>query len=154
MQHPVEILPSRFLALILFAAHGLALLAVFTALPAWAAAACVLPLGASLAYYLLRDAGLRLGASCIGLASEGEGMTIQLRNGVRLPCVVLKDSVVTPLLTVLRLRPEGLRMARSVVILPDSMDTESFRALRVWLKWGGAAAGSPDRAQAQAPDGS
>jgi len=47
------------------------------------------------------------------------------------------DSLVTPFITVLNVLPQGARLARSVVILPDSLDAESFRQLRVWLKWGG-----------------
>lgn len=148
MLHPVEILPSRLLALILVTAHALALFALFSVLPLWAAVACAVPLGISLGYYLLRDAWLRLNKSCIGLEPDGEGLAIVLRDGSRLPCIVLKDSVVTPLLTVLRLRPEDGRWARAVVILPDSMDVESFRRLRVWLKWGGLATASSEAAPA------
>jgi toxin CptA len=48
----------------------------------------------------------------------------------------LRDSLVTPYLTVLNVLPQGARFSRSVVILPDSLDAESFRQLRVWLKWG------------------
>lgn len=153
MPHPVEILPSRLLALILITAHALALLALIVVLPPWAAAASALPLVASLGYHLLRDAWLRLDMSCVGLAPDGEGVEMLLRDGTRLPCTVRRESVVTPLLTVLRLRPQGRRMARSVLILPDSMETGSFRALRVWLKWGGLVADSQGAARRRAPGG-
>lgn len=151
MPHPAEILPSRFLALILAIAHALALFALFSVLPLWAAVASVIPLSGSLGYYLLRDAWLRLDNSCAALAPDGEGMAILLRDGTRLPCTVLKESVVTPLLTVLRLRPEGGRRTRAVVIVPDSMDAESYRAWRVWLKWGGPAASSRNADPARVP---
>ncbi|MBI3902775.1 MAG: hypothetical protein HY306_07520 [Nitrosomonadales bacterium] len=36
----------------------------------------------------------------------------------------------------LNVLPQGARFARSMIILPDSLDVESFRQLRVWLKWG------------------
>lgn len=144
MPLPVAILPSRILALILLVAHFLALVALFAVLPLWAAVTCIFPLGASLLHYLLRDAWLRLGNACIGLAPDGDGVAMVLRDGRHLPCAVLKDSVVTPVFTVLRLLPEGARMARGVVILPDSMAAEAFRGLRVWLKWGGVAAGNQD----------
>lgn len=144
MPLPVTILPSRIFALILLVAHFLALFALFAVLPLWAAVTCIFPLGASLLHYLLRDAWLRLGNACVGLAPDGDGMAMVLRDGSHLPCAVLKDSMVTPMFTVLRLRPEGARMARVVVILPDSMAAEAFRGLRVWLKWGGVAPASPD----------
>ncbi len=136
MQPHVEFSPSRYLAAILAIAHGLALFALLAVLPAWAGAASAVLLAASLFHYLLRDAWLKLGASCVGLAIDAEDVVMSLRDGTRLPCTVLESSLVTPMLTVLNLRPHGSRAARNVVILPDSLDAESFRALRVWLKWG------------------
>jgi toxin CptA len=53
-------------------------------------------------------------------------------------CIISGDSFVTPYLTVLNLKPEGARFAHALVILPDSLEAESFRRLRVRLKWGTA----------------
>ncbi len=76
-------------------------------------------------------------SSCIGLAQEDDGRILLLRrDGGRLPCRILRDSVVTPSLTVLNVLPEGAHLARGLVILPDRMDKEPFRRLRVWLKQG------------------
>lgn len=58
------------------------------------------------------------------------------RNGKQVTGKVMPDSLVTPLLTVLNVLPQDTHWTRSVVILPDSMDAESFRLLRVCLKWG------------------
>jgi len=33
------------------------------------------------------------------------------------------------------LKPAGSRLAKHLVILPDAIDAEDFRRLRVWLKW-------------------
>jgi len=44
-------------------------------------------------------------------------------------------SFVSPLLTVLRLGRESRRLVCSVLIMPDSLDPDSFRRLRVWLRW-------------------
>ncbi len=93
---------------------------------------------ASLLYYLLRDAWLRLPSSCIGLllGEQGEGSTMLLRrDGRQVPCRILPASVVTPYLTVLIILAEGVRFKRTLVILPDSLKVELFRQLRVWLKW-------------------
>lgn len=119
----------------LVAAHSAALAVLALALPLWAKLAFAALLLFSLLYYLRRDAWLSLPASCIGLVLEGEGVVLLRRDGVRLSCGILQDSLVTPYLTVLNVLPQGARFARSVVILPDSLEAESFRQLRVWLKW-------------------
>lgn len=51
---------------------------------------------------------------------------------------VLSSSLVLPYLTVLNLKLSNGRKPFHVVLLPDSVDAENFRRLRVWLKWGGA----------------
>jgi toxin CptA len=144
MRRRLAFSPSRYLAAILAAAHGLALFALVAVLPAWAAVASGGVILASLAYYLLRDAWLRLNASCVGLAMDGDGVEMSLRDGTRVAGVILRDSVVTPALVVLNIRPQAVRAARSIVILPDSLDAESFRELRVWLKWGEHAEDAPE----------
>ena len=59
------------------------------------------------------------------------------RNGRQVAGKVLPDSIIAPLLTIVNFLPQGSRSVRSVVILPDSLDTDSFRQLRVGLRWGG-----------------
>ena len=49
---------------------------------------------------------------------------------------VLPGSVVLPWLTVVRWRPTGAWVDRAVVIVPSTTDGESFRKLRVLLRWG------------------
>lgn len=105
-------------------------------LPLWAgvAAACLLLL--SLRDGLLRHAWLALPHSCAGLVLEEEGMVVVRRDGTHLPCRILPGGLVTPWLTVLNLQPQEGRSMLSVVLLPDSLDAESFRHLRVSLRWG------------------
>lgn len=56
-------------------------------------------------------------------------------------CALLGSSFVAPYLTVLELKPLGFQKLwqrfspRSVVILPDGIDKEEFRQLRVLLRW-------------------
>ena len=48
----------------------------------------------------------------------------------------LRDgSFVAPFLTVIRWRPAGARFDRTIVLLPDMVEPESFRRLRVQLRW-------------------
>jgi hypothetical protein len=55
----------------------------------------------------------------------------------RLSSGELRDgSFVAPWLTILRWRPSGALFDRTIVILPDMLGRESFRRLRVVLRWG------------------
>ncbi len=135
MRQQVELSPSRYLALILIAAHGAAAAVPLLLLPLWAGALVASLLSLNLYHSLLRDAWWRLAHSCAGLVLEDAQAEIVRRDGACQPCRILPGSLVTPWLTVLNLLPEGARYACSVIILPDSLDAESFRRLRVWLKW-------------------
>lgn len=55
------------------------------------------------------------------------------KDGRHVEIIVREDSVVTPYLTVVNF--EYFRL-RSLVILPDAVDAESYRQLRVRLRWG------------------
>jgi toxin CptA len=129
--------PSRYFAAMLIISHGSALAALFpTVLPVWAKAALSLLISFSLLHHLWRDALLIPGSSVVGLQVEGEKIVMALRDGKLLEGGLLHDSLVTPFITVLNVLPEGARFARSVVIWPDSLERESFRQLRVILRWG------------------
>lgn len=49
--------------------------------------------------------------------------------------VVRDGSFVAPFVTIVRWRPEGARFDRTIVIVPDMIAREEFRALRVLLRW-------------------
>jgi len=55
------------------------------------------------------------------------------RNGMRYSAQVQGSTLVTAGFTVLNLKLEQGRV--SCVILPDAVDAEAFRRLRVWLRW-------------------
>lgn len=138
MQQQFKLQPSRYLAVILIVAHGAALAALFPlTLPAWSKVVLALLMLFGLAYHLRRDAWLSAPSSGTALMLEGDRVVLSTRGGKQLAGKVLRDSLVTPLITVLNVLPQGARFARSVIILPDSLDAESFRQLRVWFKWGG-----------------
>ena len=137
MQQQFNLQPSRYLAATLIVAHGVAIAALFPlAFPVWAklALACVMLF--SLVYHLRRDAWLSAPSSSKVLTLKSEQVVLTTHGGEPLAGQVLRDSMVTPLITVLNILPQGAHFARSVVILTDSLDAESFRQLRVWLKWG------------------
>jgi toxin CptA len=58
-------------------------------------------------------------------------------------------SFVSPLLTVLDLHADARWRGRSVLITQDSLDADSFRRLRVWLRW--RCGGQADQSGAAAP---
>ncbi len=128
--------PSRYLAALLIMVHLVAMISLFPlVLPVWAKAMLVLLLAANLAYLLARDYLLGMPSSCIALAVGKPGVEIHTRSGELMPGRVVQGSLVTPAITVVNVLPQGAHFARSAVILPDGLDTESFRQLRVWLKW-------------------
>jgi len=138
MQRQFHLQPSRYLAIMLIAAHGATLAALFPLdFPIWAKTALAILVLLNLGYHLRREAWLSAPSAILALTLEGDRVVLTTRDGEQLTGQILRDSLVTPYLTVLNVLPQGARMARSVIILPDSLDTESFRQLRVWLKWGG-----------------
>jgi toxin CptA len=108
----------------------------------------------SLVFYLRRYALLRSPDSVMNIElSEEMICTLETRRGDRIVCVLLGSSFVAPYLTLLELKPlkrqESIKptshsgrlkrwrgfFARSIVILPDAIDAEQFRQLRVLLRW-------------------
>ncbi len=137
MQRQFILRSSHYLAAMLIAAHGATLAALFPlAFPLWAKVALAFLVVLSLGSHLRREAWLSDPSSTVELILEGDQIMLTTRAGKHLACKLLQDSLVTPFLTVLNVLPLGARFSRSVIILPDSLEAESFRQLRVWLKWG------------------
>ena len=89
------------------------------------------------AYYLLLDANLSRGRSCVAFRLEGQDeIVLVLRSGTHLSGRVSADSLVTPFLVILNVALKERRGRRSLLVMPDTMGAESFRHLRVALKWG------------------
>ena len=139
MPNYFKLYPSRFCSAILFLAYSLTILSVFL-LPIveLAKAALAVLLVCAMVYYLRRDAWLLLSSSHVALRLEGNHIVLITRGGGEVPGLVLRDSVVTPALTILNVLPQGRKTAHSVVIFPDSLDAERSRELRVLLKWSGS----------------
>lgn len=154
----VRLKPSMRLAMTLSLAHfsAIGLLWPLT-LPAIAQLAGSAILALSLVFHLRRYALLSSPASVTGLELSDEMIcTLELRRGARITCTLLGSSFVAPYLTVLELKPlrilesggsmqsltppvsrSPLRIFSgcSVTILPDGIDAEEFRQLRVLLRW-------------------
>lgn len=97
-----------------------------------------LALVASLAFYVWRIALLRSPQSIVAIEigdSDRREIAFQTRNGLWHACSLLGTSFVSPGLTILNLSPQGARLMRSVVIVPDNVQFEDFRQLRIWLRW-------------------
>ncbi len=137
----IDLLPSRMLLALLVAAHLLAAtLAGSLVRPWWAAAVVLLAVAGSLAYECWRVLTPRIDA--LGIGANGESM---VRQGEWVAVDVSGDSLVTPLLSVLRIKRPGQRFAQGLLLLPDMLDEQQYRQLRVWLKWHRDADSAPVR---------
>ncbi len=129
--------PSNCLTLLLVLAHTAAAGAFsLVPLPKPALSGVLVVLLGSMVYYVLRDARLTLGSAWVGLELDGDRVVLSSRKGDELTGELLRSSVVTPYLVVLNIAVSGQHRRRNVVLMPDSMEAESFRQLRVALKWG------------------
>lgn len=151
----VRLKPSRRLAAMLSVAHFVAIGLLWPLiLPASAKLAGSALLAVSLVFYLRRYALLRSPDSVMNIElSEEMICTLETRRGDRTVCTLRGSSFVAPYLTLLELKPLKRRestkppshsgrlkrwrgfFARSIVILPDGIDAEQFRQLRVLLRW-------------------
>lgn len=136
--HHVALRPSRLLALLLGGAGmSVAVLTALLPLPVWGKGFCILVVISAAAYSFNKYAWLRMPQSITALevGSRGKFRCFAGAHDWR-DAEVLGSSFVTPWLTVLNLRLPGKRLAQHVVVLPDAVDSDAFRHLRVWLRWG------------------
>ncbi|EXI68609.1 MAG: hypothetical protein AW08_00921 [Candidatus Accumulibacter adjunctus] len=125
----LELRCSRLLAALTTVLHLLAAGSVWL-LP-WSSAArslLLLPIAIS-AWICLRPSpinGIRLGA-------DGD-LALRDVSGTTVACQVQPETTVFGRLVVLRVRDDQARR-RSLTLLPDSLSSEQFRLLRLWLRW-------------------
>jgi toxin CptA len=127
---PIEInlKPSRALIAALSAMHLLAIAAVWVL--SW-------PIATSFTVLVLVSftwCWRRKWAVTLKINVKGELLLQQ--DGDWLEVKVLASSLVLPYLTVLNLKLPGRRWPLNIVLLPDSLDAQDYRKLRVWLRWG------------------
>jgi hypothetical protein len=137
MQRHFKLRPSRSLALFFFILCFSALVSLWTLpLPSLVLLVLTLVVLCWGGYCMVFDAGLRMGDSCVAFRLEdGEEIVLVLRNGSHLMCRLSGDSLVTPYIVILSVILNEQRRGRSVLISPDTMGAESFRRLRVALRW-------------------
>lgn len=133
----VRVRPSVRLGAVLIAAHALVALATcLSGLPHWVVVGTVTVVAASAALHLRRYAWLNAPASIVFLdLTDNLECEARQRDGTTIHCTVASSTFVSPAMTVINLKPQSARLQRHVIILPDSMDSDTFRALRVWLRW-------------------
>lgn len=126
----IELRRSTQLSLILVGIHILAFASVWVLPWAWEVRTLLtVPLAIS-AWFSAQP------ASVVALRiSENGGIECLGADRCRLSASVLADSTVFSRLIVLRVLPDGGGVATNLVLLPDSMSPEKFRALNLWLRW-------------------
>jgi toxin CptA len=123
----------------LVAAHGAAIAMIaLVGLPLWLQLIALAALVLSLMFNVRQYALLRSpdAVVAIDIASD-DAFSVQTRREDWIECEVLGSTYVTAFLTVLNLREKDSGAVRRVTILPDSIEAEDFRGLRVWLRWKG-----------------
>ena len=136
MQRQFNLQPSAYLAITLIAIHGAAVAALLVlALPFWAHGLQILFLLASLLHHLWRNAWLSAPSSVVAVLLDGDRVVLTQRGGSQIVGKLSSNSLISPWLTVLNILPQNSFFAHSVIIFPDSLDAESFRQLRVSLRW-------------------
>lgn len=129
--------PSHRLAALLCAMHlvSFGLLWPLTISP-WLKAAVTMLLVASLIHYLRQDALLTARQAVITFKlTEDKRCIATLRSGETVTGAVQGGTFAAPYLTVILYQPAAKFFTRSITILPDGIDAEIFRKLRVWLRW-------------------
>lgn len=145
----VHLKSSRILGAVLGFAHFVAIVLLWPLMmpPSFKLTGSAL-LIISLVFYLRRYALLRSPDSVSSLEVTNEmACLLNTRDGGQIACALLGSSFVAPYLAVLDLNPlkidktdasprqSSRYFSRSVVILPDGINPEEFRQLRVLLRW-------------------
>jgi len=126
----LELKASRLLAGALVLAHALALAAAWMSLAGWTRYAAWAVILASLWRVW---APSRAAALSLELHEDGRASWRSLGGSWHEGRLGASHFVSTPL-AVMELESEGGR-AKWVVVMPDSLSSEDFRRLRVWLRW-------------------
>jgi len=129
--------PSYCLLSILCIASALSMLVIATMpLFFWLQGLLVAMVVFSSGFYIARDALRLFPWSWVALEIDNQQrFQLTAKSGVQYTTTVLPESLVASYLIVLQLKVERKILRRSLILLPDSADSEDLRRLRVWLKW-------------------
>jgi len=130
----VRLGPSRWLAAAVLAGHAAALAAAAAALPVPAAGIVAAGLALSAVEHV-RRALLRSPLAIAEFELEADGrVAVAEPAGHWAAARVLDAAVPAPWLAVVVLR-DALDRRRTAIVLPDAVEADAFRRLRVWLRW-------------------
>lgn len=131
----VTLKPSRSLTAILIVAHGASGFALLMLpLPIWLKSAGVVFILIAAWHYVRHYALLntRTAVRALRLMSDAKLEILRTDWQSTRPSA---EQFVHPYLTIIRCCVDNRRWPIAIVILPDMLDAENFRALRVRLKW-------------------
>lgn len=133
----IQLHASRQLAALLGLAHCAAVGAIWpTALPVLLKIGMTLLLAGSLYYNFRQFAWLNSPQAIVKLQLSGRnGCRVSLLTNDHLDCRIDGNTFVASYMVVLCLQAEHAVWRRTIIILPDAIDAEAFRRLRVWLRW-------------------
>lgn len=137
LQRHYKLHPSQYLATSIFIACLLAQGVLFL-LPLGMIAYSVLSLFilVACAFIFFRDARLSFANSCVAFRLEAEdNISLILRDGRHQSGKLAAGSIILPFVVLINIRIEQ-RVSRGLVLFGDSTDADSFRRLRVFLRWG------------------
>jgi hypothetical protein len=129
----LELKPSPALAAVILALHAAGALSILSAVPTvpgFLLAGSLLALGFAAAW---SRALLRSKVSARALEIGGEEIVLDLAGGAILPVEVAERRYVTRFMVALPIRRP---MRRTILVTADMLDSDSFRALRIWALWG------------------
>lgn len=116
---------------------ALATLAVVHAVPVGAAAKIALALwvGVLACRWIVRLTH-RHARAVVGVGTDtSRAIDVRFADGRFAMGTVVDGSFVAPWLTVIHWRPAGSRWTRTILLLPDMVEANAFRRLRVLLRW-------------------
>ena len=109
---------------------------VLAGMPLWLDLIAIAALVANLVFVARQTALLRAPDAVLGLEiTSDDKLSIQTRRGGWIECEALGSTYVISFLTILNLKGIDSGRTMRAVILPDSLDADDFRKLRVWLRW-------------------
>ena len=121
--------------MVLLVAHVASAILIFILpLPLWSKFVA-LPIIAASAWHNVRAYALLSAPNAVrGLRIHSNG-NLEIERGKLQSAALVGEQFIHPQLTIIRCKTETSRRPIAIVILPDMLDTETFRALRVRLKW-------------------
>lgn len=131
-----ELGPSRYLAILLASMHGGALIIVMVLTLLWwlkvgLILLCLISFAFQYCQHVLRK---KSNAIVKVWKTEKEDWQVQDKRGQVWTARLCNDSVCTLYFALLNFRLVNKKTRRSIVVLPDSLDSVSFRHLRVFFK--------------------